>query len=59
MTYTFRFDYLKLEDEASPDATKVADGSTLYEVDTGKLYLAYKGEWYEQTFTTPAPESEE
>ena len=50
MTYSFRFDYLKLEDETSPDATKVADGSTLYEVDTGKLYLAYKGEWYEQTF---------
>lgn len=57
MTYSFRFDYLKLEDESSPDASKVADGSTLYEVDTGKLYLAYKGDWYEQTFT--APESEE
>ena len=58
MTYSFRFDYLKLEDESSPDAKQVADGSTLYEVDTGKLYLAYKGEWYEQTFTTPDAESE-
>lgn len=50
MTYSFRYDYLKLYDEDSPDATKVADGSTLYVVDTGTLYLAYKGEWYEQTF---------
>lgn len=50
MTYKFRFDYLRLAEEEQPTATKVADGSTLYEVDTGKLYLAYKGEWYEQTF---------
>ena len=51
MIYPFRFDYLKLEDEALPDKTKVTDGSTCYEVDTGKLYLAYKGEWYDQDFS--------
>lgn len=59
MNYFFRFDYLGKEGESKPSATKVADGSTYYEVDTGKLYLAYKGEWYEQTFTTPDAESEE
>ena len=51
MEYNFRFDYLKLEDEDLPDKTKVTDGSTCYEVDTGKLYLAYKGEWYNQDFS--------
>lgn len=50
MEYSFRFDYLKLENEEMPDKTKVTDGSTCYEVDTGKLYLAYKGEWYDQDF---------
>lgn len=51
MSYFFRFDYLGLEEETKPDALKVADGSTFYEVDTGKLYLAYKGEWYLQDFS--------
>lgn len=55
MIYSFRYDYLGLEDESKPAATSVADGSTYYEVDTGKLWLAYKGEWYDQDF----PESEE
>ena len=48
MVYSWKFDYLKLEDEDLPDKTKVADGSTCLEVDTSKLYVAYKGEWYEQ-----------
>ena len=51
MTYNFRFDYYKLASEDSPDATKVADGSTLYVVDTGAFYLAYKGTWYLQDFS--------
>ena len=50
MSYFFRFDYLGLEAEGLPSATKVADGSTFYVVDTGDLYLAYKGEWYLQNF---------
>lgn len=50
-TYGFRFDYYKLANEESPEATKVADGSTLYVVDTGAFYLAYKGEWYLQDFS--------
>lgn len=51
MSYFFRFDYLGLEAEGKPAATSVADGSTFYEVDTGKLYLAYKGTWYLQDFS--------
>lgn len=48
MIYEFRYDYLKLASEDLPDKTKVADGSTCYEVDSGALYIAYKNEWYEQ-----------
>lgn len=55
MIYSFRYDYLGLSSESKPTATNVADGSTFYEVNTGKLWLAYKGEWYDQDF----PESEE
>lgn len=58
MTYPYRYDYLKLSTESSPDASKVADGSTLYEADTGTLYLAYKGTWYEQTFKDEESEEE-
>lgn len=59
MSYFFRFDYLGLEAEAKPVATSVADGSTFYEVDTGKLYLAYKGTWYLQDFSETPDNSEE
>lgn len=47
----FRVDTLKLADEAMPDA--VGDGVTCYEVDTGKFYIYYKGEWYLQGETEP------
>lgn len=50
MSYFFRFDYLGLSSESKPVATEVADGSTYYEVNTGKLYIAYKGNWYDQDF---------
>lgn len=42
----FRVDTLKLAEEDMPVAE--ADGTTCYEVDTGKFYIYYKGEWYEQ-----------
>lgn len=50
MVYNFRYDYLRLEAEDKPSASAVADGSTCYIVDTGDLYLAYKGTWYLQKF---------
>jgi hypothetical protein len=42
----FRVDTLKLSTESMPVAE--ADGTTCYEVDTGKFYIYYKGQWYEQ-----------
>lgn len=50
MTFPFRCDYLKLSSEEKPDATTLTDGSTCYEVDTGKFWIAYKGQWYDQDF---------
>lgn len=51
----FRFDLLGLSSEWSEgipkvmeDGTPVIDGSTAYEVDTGKFYIFYKDNWYEQ-----------
>lgn len=42
----YRFDYLRLSSEDKPEP--VVDGSSLYEVDTQKLYIYYKGTWYLQ-----------
>lgn len=43
----WRIDIVILSTETKP--TKgLLNGSTLYEVDTGKLYIYYKGTWYEQ-----------
>lgn len=50
MKMMYRRDDLGLSTETKPDATKVEDGYTYYEVDTGKLWLAYKGQWYDQDF---------
>lgn len=52
----FRVDTLKLSSESMPIAEH--DGTTCYEVDTGKFYIYYKGEWYEQgAEETPAEET--
>ena len=54
----FRVDTLKLSTESMPVAE--ADGTTCYEVDTGKFYIYYKGQWYEQgAEETVADETEE
>lgn len=42
----FRVDTLKLSSENMPSAD--VDGTTCYEVDTGKFYIYYKSKWYEQ-----------
>lgn len=42
----FRVDTLKLSTEEMPTAEH--DGTTCYEVDTGKFYIYYKEQWYEQ-----------
>ena len=48
----YRFDYLRLSSEDKPEP--VVDGSSLYEVDTQKLYIYYKGTWYLQGEDTEA-----
>ena len=50
MAFEFRSDYLILSNENKPDASLLSDGFTCYEVDTGKLWLSYKGQWYDQDF---------
>lgn len=62
----FRFDILGLAEEFSggiptvmEDGTPVQDGSTAYEVDTGKFYIFYKGTWYEQGAEETQEQSEE
>ena len=53
----FRVDTLKLSTEDLPIAE--ADGTTCYEVDTMKLYIYYKGEWYLQEEVTTEETQEE
>lgn len=53
----FRVDTLKLSTEDLPIAE--ADGTTCYEVDTMKLYIYYKGEWYPQEEVTTEERNEE
>lgn len=50
----FRVDTLKLSTENLPVAE--ADGTTCYEVDTMKLYIYYKGQWYLQEEVTETAE---
>lgn len=50
----FRVDTLKLSTENLPVAE--ADGTTCYEVDTMKLYIYYKGQWYLQEEATDTAE---
>lgn len=55
----WRLDFVKLAAESNP-TEGVENGSTLYEVDTGKLYIYYKGTWYEQDAEeTPAENNQE
>lgn len=49
----FRFDLLGLSSEEKPtkimpDGSGIMNGTTFYEVDTGKFYIYYKENWYEQ-----------
>ena len=53
----YRFDFLRLEDEDFP--TDVVTGSTCYFVDTQKLYIYYKGDWYLQGSDDTSDEEEQ
>ena len=42
----YRIDFVRLENESMPDGENINDGSTCYIIDTGELYIYYKGTWY-------------
>ena len=42
----YRIDFVRLENESMPDSENINDGSTCYIIDTGELYIYYKGTWY-------------
>lgn len=44
----YRLDFVILSTEDKP-TEGIENGSTCYEVDTGVLYIYYKGTWYEQS----------
>lgn len=41
-------DYIGLSSETK-ETENIADGSTFLEVDTSKMFVFYKGTWYEQS----------
>lgn len=45
----FRVDIVQLSSEEKP-TSGIENGTTLYYVDTGALFVYYKGTWYEQNF---------
>lgn len=49
MEQKYRWDFLGLSTESKPTATNenVTDGSTYFEVNTSKMYVWYKDQWYE------------
>lgn len=42
----YRIDFVRLENESMPDSENINDGSTCYIIDTGELFIFYKGTWY-------------
>lgn len=42
----YRIDFVRLENESMPVGENINDGSTCYIIDTGELYIYYKGTWY-------------
>ena len=52
MVERIRWDFIGLSTDTKPtpsDSPKVTDGSNFYEVDTSKLYIWAKNNWYEKT----------
>lgn len=42
----YRIDFVRLDGEAMPSSENIIDGSTCYIIDTGELFIFYKGTWY-------------
>lgn len=53
----YRIDFVRLENESMPDSENINDGSTCYIIDTGELYIYYKGTWYNSDVESGQSES--
>lgn len=53
----YRIDFVRLENESMPDSANINDGSTCYIIDTGELYIYYKGTWYNSDVESEQSES--
>lgn len=53
-----RLDIVILSTESKP-TENLKNGSTLYEVDTAKLYVWYNGSWYDEEGNAVVEETEE
>lgn len=53
----YRIDFVRLKNESMPDSANINDGSTCYIIDTGKLYIYYKGTWYNSDVESRQSES--
>lgn len=48
MALMMKWNFIGLSDDDKPTSgEKVVDGSTFFEVDTSKVYVWYKDQWYE------------
>lgn len=55
----YRFDFVRLKNESMPDNENINDGSTCYIIDTGELYIYYKGTWYNSELESEQSENEQ
>lgn len=55
----YRIDFVRLENESMPDDENINDGSTCYIIDTGELYIYYKGTWYNSDIENQQSENQQ
>ena len=55
----YRIDFVRLENESMPDSENINDGSTCYIIDTGELFIYYKGTWYNSDIESGQSENQQ
>ena len=55
----YRIDFVRLDGEVMPSSENITDGSTCYIIDTGELYIYYKGTWYNSNIESQQSESQQ
>ena len=55
----YRIDFVRLKNESMPDSENINDGSTCYIIDSGELYIYYKGTWYNSDIESGQSENQE